>query len=192
MELRDGGGTPGFQSRGALLPPSAGSPRREQSVPRELRGSIRSGYVLARSAGHPVAHADGRVFAHRAILYDAIGPGGHPCYHCRWPVYWEDGTLVVDHLNFERADNALQNLRPSCLACNSRRTKDGPLRGERHGGARLTEAQVIAIRAATDSVRAIAVEYGISEGHAARVRSGRRWSYLAAITAEDDTEAMAS
>jgi len=41
---------------------------------------------------------------HRAELYDAIGPGMHPCHHCGDLVEWGI-TLEVDHLDHNRQNN---------------------------------------------------------------------------------------
>jgi hypothetical protein len=76
------------------------------------------GYRIRKNRDHPIAQAGGLIFVHRERLYDHIGPGRHRCTWCgRW-VYWEDGTLVVDHLNEVTADNRLENLAQSCVRCN--------------------------------------------------------------------------
>ena len=86
-------------------------------------GSITDkGYRIIHRPGHPLARPDGRVREHRAVLFDAIGDGPHPCHHCgkvlpNWDV------ITVDHLNWDRLDNTLSNLVPSCLPCNGNRTR---------------------------------------------------------------------
>lgn len=74
--------------------------------------------------GHPLAHARGTVWAHRLALYEAIGPGEHPCHWCgdpvRWDVRWPkhpDG-LCADHIDNDRSNNEPTNLVPSCGPCN--------------------------------------------------------------------------
>jgi hypothetical protein len=80
-----------------------------------------SGYVQVKAHGHPVATLRGFAYQHRVILYDAIGPGTHPCYHCETSVTW--GTdLVADHLDFDKINNHPDNLVPSCAPCNIRRS----------------------------------------------------------------------
>ncbi|MGE3600513.1 MAG: HNH endonuclease, partial [Dehalococcoidia bacterium] len=49
-------------------------------------------------------------------------------------------------------------------------------RGERHGHAKLTAAQVTAIRAATGTPTEIGRRFGLSRSHVANIRAGRIWS----------------
>ena len=74
--------------------------------------------------GHPLADAIGLVYTHRAVLYDVVGPGPHPCHWCGTAVDWQaagSGYLQADHVNGDREDNRPENLVPSCGPCNSRR-----------------------------------------------------------------------
>ena len=76
---------------------------------------------------HPLSHVGGRVYEHRAVLYDVIGAGPHPCHWCAASVDWlphgEEGELQVDHLNGIGDDNRPANLVPACRPCNSRRAQ---------------------------------------------------------------------
>lgn len=88
------------------------------------------GYHWRCAPDHPLATRAGTVATHRAVLWDAIGPGIHPCNWCQRPVRW-DGTwpidadaLVVDHLDHVRLNNDRENLVPSCQPCNVRRNKE--------------------------------------------------------------------
>jgi hypothetical protein len=82
---------------------------------------------MVRLAGHPLADKQGRVYEHRAVLYDAIGPGPHSCHWCGTEVDWlprgTDGCLQSDHVNGDRFDNQPSNLVPSCGPCNATRAK---------------------------------------------------------------------
>lgn len=88
------------------------------------------GYQIVKRPGHPLATGvrGAWIYEHRAILFDAIGPGWHACHHCGMQVSWElsypehNDALVVDHLNEDRADNAVANLVPSCAPCNIARS----------------------------------------------------------------------
>jgi len=87
------------------------------------RGKHSSGYVVLTLPGHPLATSKGYLMEHRSVLYEAIGPGTHPCHWCSKPVGWlkgssRRGSLVVDHLDGDKANNARVNLVPSCSPCN--------------------------------------------------------------------------
>lgn len=84
------------------------------------------GYLVARGhKGHELATADGRVYVHRVVMFNAIGYGPHQCEHCGKHVNWKapnhTDELVVDHRNGKRHDNRLANLIVSCHACNIKR-----------------------------------------------------------------------
>jgi len=83
------------------------------------------GYLVVRGAGHLLATSQDKLLAHRGVLYDAIGPGPHPCHWCARSLPWQGKTAAdcinVDHLDFNRLNNARQNLVPSCLDCNTKR-----------------------------------------------------------------------
>lgn len=80
------------------------------------------GYMVVQAPGHPLAHASGSAYEHRIVLYAAIGAGRHPCCWCGRILEWTV-DLHVDHLNFDRLNNAVSNLVPSCQACNTRRNR---------------------------------------------------------------------
>ena len=54
-----------------------------------------------------------------------------------------------------------------------------PLRGEKHGMAKLTEAQVREIRRSDETNPVLARRLGLSREHTWRVRRGANWKYLA-------------
>ena len=74
--------------------------------------------------GHPLTLNSPYIPEYRALLYEVIGPGQHPCRHCGTPVRWtpggksSPGALVVDHLDRNPLNNAVANLAPSCQRCN--------------------------------------------------------------------------
>ena len=81
-------------------------------------------YKSVHNPTHPVANKNGLVCEHRAVLYDKIGPGSHPCHWCGKSVTWlvgngvKSGSLVVDHLDDNDLNNDPTNLVPSCHGCN--------------------------------------------------------------------------
>lgn len=114
------------------------------ATPREL---LPNRYFSAHAPNHPLATEGGRVGPHRIVLYDAIGPGPHPCHWCGESVAWavrratRRGDLVVDHVDGNRRNNKLANLVPSCHGCNVNRSRtdliaDEDLHIPRRGGGR--------------------------------------------------------
>lgn len=82
-------------------------------------------YVTLNDRSHPLATLSGKVYEHRAVLFDAIGYGPHLCHWCGTPVNWypkgHPAELQVDHLNNYGDDNRPENLVPSCRTCNASR-----------------------------------------------------------------------
>lgn len=96
-------------------------------------------YVSLYLPGHPLAGTTGKVYAHRAVLYAAIGGGAHACHWCSAPVRWdatrgEAECLNVDHLNGLGDDNRTENLVPSCPGCNTTRGTQARSRALRDAG----------------------------------------------------------
>ena len=74
--------------------------------------------------GHPLARANGKVYVHRAALYDALDGNDAACHYCATPLRWSStrgdaDVLQVDHLNDDGADNRPENLVPCCAPCNT-------------------------------------------------------------------------
>lgn len=82
-------------------------------------------YQMKYDPRHPLAHANGKVYVHRMVLFDELGPGPHACHWCGAEVDWlpkgDPRELQPDHLNNDGSDNRLENLVPACRACNSQR-----------------------------------------------------------------------
>jgi hypothetical protein len=87
--------------------------------PRRLNSN---GYRVVSAQDHPVAHSNGYAFEHRVVLYDAIGPGSHPCHWCSAVVTWGQ-DLQADHVDHNTVHNTIDNLVPSCAGCNVRRNR---------------------------------------------------------------------
>jgi hypothetical protein len=71
---------------------------------------------------HPIANRGGWLYEHRKVLYDAIGPGPHPCHWCSVVLTWGGMKgIISDHMNRNKRDNRPENLVPSCQTCNTTR-----------------------------------------------------------------------
>lgn len=140
------------------------------------------GYIIAYRPDHPLAYSDGRVFEHRAVYYDAHGPGPFCCHWCGTSVTWE--TLHIDHLNDQKTDNRLSNLAATCADCNMRRGLPKMRKTMRENGVRLRLG---------DDERCIsewARHLGISR--TALVWRLRNWSVKKALTATKGNTGPAS
>lgn len=99
---------------------------RERQLGKGSGSYMDNGYVfLTMCYDHPLASGEGIVAEHRAVLYDAIGPGPHECHwnsvaRCgQVELHWQgEGNINVDHLDGDKQNNSVENLVPSCQHCN--------------------------------------------------------------------------
>lgn len=89
--------------------------------------------------------------------------------------------LDVAHNSGVRSDNSETNLRYDTRKGNLADTAPHNTRptGERHGAAKLTKSDVLAIRQATEPHAILATRYGVHPNHISRVKRGERWGALA-------------
>lgn len=81
-------------------------------------------YPMTTITGHPLSYASGRVRVHRAVLWDKIGAGPHPCHWCGQELDWFTKPLIqADHLDSDTHNNDPANLVPACAGCNGTRHK---------------------------------------------------------------------
>lgn len=79
------------------------------------------GYRVLGVKEHPAAPKGSRqVYEHRAVFYDHNGPGPHRCHWCDILL---DQEWHVDHLDYDRANNRPDNLKASCVHCNTSRVR---------------------------------------------------------------------
>lgn len=93
---------------------------------RERRGpSLTSHGYLARSLkGHPAAAPGGILYEHRKVFFETLGPNGHSCYWCGDKLTWGGvgkGKIHVDHMNGDKTNNRIENLKAACHRCNVNR-----------------------------------------------------------------------
>lgn len=120
-----------------------------------------------------------KAYAHRVAwtLENGDIPEGRCVLHrCDNPL-----CVNVDHLFLgTKLDNSRDMVRKGRQSRNPLPTESQP-RGERHGCARLTEADVRRIRELKEEgviAREIAARFGISKSHARRVYRGHSWSHV--------------
>lgn len=100
---------------------------------------------------------------HKLVLEAFVGkaPKGMECCH-------NDGNQQNNKLDNLRWDTAKNN--------HADKLKHGTSNtGERCNWAKLTKAQVIAIRADTRTQKEIAAEYGVQQSQISRIKNGIRW-----------------
>jgi len=82
----------------------------------------------------------------------------------------------ADHVNLDRADNRLENLR--WLTVSENRARRRRTLGERNGCSKLTLVLVNEIRASTERSSVLAAKYGVTARHIRKLRGGQRWPTL--------------
>lgn len=87
-----------------------------------------NGYIKRYSPSHPLAVSDSYVFEHRAVMWELVGQECSSCKICGKPESWD--TCHVDHIDDDRKNNAPENLRILCRACNVFRSRSGEAGGK--------------------------------------------------------------
>lgn len=101
---------------------------------------------------------------HRAVAYAFLGP--------------RPEGAVVDHINLDKTDSRLANLRYVTLLQNSACCKEW-FKGEGNPSAKITVETVKAIRESRRSGRPfyrIAADFGLAKSHVMRICKGASWS----------------
>ena len=82
-----------------------------------------NGYVKILAEGHPMADKNGYAFEHRYVLYEHTSGKNQKCEFCGAAWEWRPYKDHVDHIDEDRLNNKIENLRPLCNTCNTSRTK---------------------------------------------------------------------
>ncbi|HRE44059.1 MAG TPA: NUMOD4 motif-containing HNH endonuclease [Terricaulis sp.] len=155
--------------------PGAGQSERWAKVPgepyfvstlgrvRRLGGSIRKLHTKANGYQRVSIGHDREAYVHRLVCLAFYGPPPTPTAH-------------ADHINGDRADNRLENLR--WLSPEENRARRKVARGEQRPEARLTADDIRAIRASTQPGTVIAPLYGVSHKHISSIRLRKVWKHV--------------
>lgn len=78
--------------------------------------------LMAMRPGHPLAGSRGLVLKYRMIVYDAIGPGPHPCRWCGRLLEWRyglvpDAIVRDDELFITNSKGRVRCVENVCLEC---------------------------------------------------------------------------
>lgn len=132
-----------------------------------------------RPDGYGEIYHEGRLWrAHRlawTLTNGDIPSGYHVCHSCDVPA-----CINPDHLFLGTdADNMRDKVRKG-------RQPRGEVvglitRGEKNGCAKITEADAIAIKAATGLQREIGARYGITQSAVSLIKLGKNWSHLRSL-----------
>lgn len=126
-------------------------------------------YQITKGYGYVWANGRGRR-VHR-LAFEMAGndaTGKVVCHSCDTPACFNPRHLFAG----TQADNLADMARKG-------RARNGNLRGERHGRAKLTWTQVQAIRADRRRQVDIAAEYGIDQGSVSAIKLGKVWKVAA-------------
>lgn len=125
------------------------------------------GYVGSR--GYGFIKRDYRtLLAHRVSYETAYGPideGLSVCHRCDTPLCVNPAHLFLG--------TAQDNATDMCQKGRQPRPK-----GEAHGCAKLTEADVLEIRASTEKGKVLAARYGVAPSQISLIRNGKSWAHL--------------
>lgn len=104
---------------------------------------------------------------HRGSIPDKL----FVCHHCDTP-----GCVNPDHLFLGTdADNVADMISKGRQASKDQTTH----RGIDHGGSKLTELEIIAIRTSIgSSQRSLAKQYGVGQSQIQRIKAGASWSHI--------------
>ncbi len=82
-----------------------------------------NGYIVKYNPSHPLARGTGDILEHREVLYNSVGEKTPDCDICGCPTSWEIYKYHVDHIDKDKKNNDISNLRMLCNSCNVGRTE---------------------------------------------------------------------
>jgi hypothetical protein len=134
--------------------------------------------VRARVRKTPVASNGYKMLA---LYRDGVG-----CFFCVHALVLEafcgarPAGYETRHKNGDKLDNRLANLAYGTCSENydDRRKHGTSVDGERHGMAKLTAQQILAIRAINESVTRTAERYGVTASHVRKILARETWRHI--------------
>jgi hypothetical protein len=141
--------------------------RFERYVDRSGDCHLWTGYITDHGYGtFSMSRKRGAVQAHRAaweLAFGPIGEGLKICHNC-------DNKKCVN-VNHLFAGTQAANIQ-------DKMNKSRQAKGETHGMSKLTEADVLAIRASGKSQRALAKEYGVTHPLIGNIKRRENWTHI--------------
>lgn len=95
-------------------------------APGERKMAHSNGYIMLRYPGHPLAQKHGGLFEHRYVMYQKYGDNLPPCEFCGKESRWHSRDTHIDHIDCDKTNNDIGNLRVLCNPCNVSRSKKPP------------------------------------------------------------------
>ena len=119
------------------------------------------------TAGYGAVQYAGRlVYAHRLSYQFYVGEipeGMCVCHKCDCPSCVNPSHLFIGTQKDNMHDCAAKNRTTA---------------GEKHGGSKLTDTDVIAIRASTEKQKALAIKYGVVQQEISFIKTNKRWKHI--------------
>lgn len=145
--------------------------RNGAAITRRHKGRILQTYENAARGGYNYVNLQTEAVGHKfrvgclvALAFLGPRPAGHQVCH-------DNGVTHDDRLKNLRYDT------PAGNASDKKKHGTDP-RGERHGGARLTEEDVRRIKKSGASSRVLSDELGVGQSQINHIRRGERWSHV--------------
>lgn len=140
----------------------------EKSIPEPNSGCL-LWFGAYHKFGYGRLNVDGEIIGAHCLSYAVfkgiVEDGQHVLHHCDVPECIQPAHLYLGDNKQNAADRVARGRNPD-------------RKGEAGGNVKLTNEQVLAIRADPRSHRKIAAAYGISRGPVTAIKAGRSWRHL--------------